>query len=591
MQFQIPVPKRPVVLGFFLYSLLTVLLSLFCLSSAVSLMRVRSVDRLFHSLLTGTGLTEDQSVLAETLAPRDIDVVMSSWSDSRRKAAFLIMEYKGISYSGNPEIKDRTPEETLPDNGGYETVYDLMEAGSNQEAEALLLEQFESGFSGFTAGERDDFFLVLRDVVMKTGSADEWVGRLEPLEDESGFGYFFFLAGCSEKLKKWDVALRQYMKAGENSSDWEELRRSQWYTLRLMVREFPGLLTGFFDSSGILRNDGAYFDDVLDELFSILIRQRRWTELAALLPQIRKAGLTEAASQGLFLLEKGREEGYVTFSEPLTEASGFIPDPKGYYALRSRPESWPLMEGESDSVTVPGVDDMDEVYRILIDAGYQEEAYRLWEKTRETLSLETVKAFCGYLERKGDLYELISFAGFWYYAYPVQWSLELLPWVYPGSNRYSFDETSVPQELILGIIRRESAFHETIFSFAGAGGLMQLMPSTAEDLARKYRLENWNLLEADDNILLGTLYLQWLRDRPWTSSYVDVLAAYNGGGGNLRAWKRKMGYSDPDLFIQSIPFRETRDYVRKVIVAAASYRYLDTGTPPGEWLEQFYRSF
>ena len=137
----------------------------------------------------------------------------------------------------------------------------------------------------------------------------------------------------------------------------------------------------------------------------------------------------------------------------------------------------------------------------------------------------------------------------------------------------------------------ESAFDASISSHAGAVGLMQLMPSTAEDVARRHRLEHWDLQNPEDNILLGSLYLAWLKDRPWSSSFVDVLAAYNGGGGNLRSWKRILPSGDPDLFIQSIPYRETRDYIRKVIVAAASYRYLETGSPPGEWLDQFYRPF
>jgi len=598
MNFQIPVQKRPVFLGFLLYTPLTGFLCLFCLNTAFSQLRILSVDRLFQTLFSGIDLSPEESVLLDSLSSQDLQVISTPWSDARKKAALLILNFKGSSLGSPAEHSVLSKEGASSEvSSNLDRVSELMESGSYEDAEARMLEVFESGSSEDRSVLGNDYFLLLRDVVMKTHSYDSWIGRVLGIEKDSCFGRSFFLATCYEKLEQSDEALIWYQKAGEVSGDWESLRRSQWYILRLMTREYPKLLAGFFDSSGVLRNDGAYFDDVLDDLFSILIRQRRWSELAALLPHIQKAGLTEAASQGLYLLEKGREEGYVTFSgaltsESLTDDPDFSPDPKGYYALRSRPESWPLIKSGTRPLCPPHADSMDEVYQYLIKAGYREESYRLWDEHRETLSLETVKSLCLYLEGTGDLYRLIRFAGFWYYTFPPDWALQLLPWVYPGSGRYTFNDQSVPQELILGIIRRESAFHETIFSFAGAKGLMQLMPSTAADLARRNRLKSWNLLEADDNILLGTLYLHWLRERPWTSTYVDVLAAYNGGGGNLRSWKRRLGYKDADLFIQSIPFKETRDYVRKVIVAAASYRYLDTGAPPGRpWLEQFYRSF
>ena len=152
-------------------------------------------------------------------------------------------------------------------------------------------------------------------------------------------------------------------------------------------------------------------------------------------------------------------------------------------------------------------------------------------------------------------------------------------------------EYGLPEELIEGIIRRESAFHRTIESFAGAQGLMQIMPSTAGDLASRHRIPEWDLMNPDDNIRLGSLYLNWLIERPWTDNYAEVLAAYNGGGGNLRQWKRRYGALGDQLFIQSIPYSETRNYIRKVIVAAGAYRYLNTGAAPGEWVSLFFDPF
>ena len=222
----------------------------------------------------------------------------------------------------------------------------------------------------------------------------------------------------------------------------------------------------------------------------------------------------------------------------------------------------------------PEEEALDEVYRILLQAGRADICWFLWNSRLDPLSYNTVETLCSQLFRQKDFYQCIRFAGYWFYRWPSSVAVNLIPWLYPVDSELSVSrssrESGQPEELILGVIRRESAFHRTIESHAGAMGLMQIMPDTASDLAGRYRVDNWDLLNPDDNIRLGSMYLQWLSERPWTGNYSDVLAAYNGGGGNLRRWKRRMGDLDEQLFIQAIPFGETRNYIRKVIVAAGS---------------------
>lgn len=135
---------------------------------------------------------------------------------------------------------------------------------------------------------------------------------------------------------------------------------------------------------------------------------------------------------------------------------------------------------------------------------------------------------------------------------------------------------AVETPLVLGITRQESSFDPEARSGAGARGMMQLMPATAEGVARRNGL-GWGRLEDPDfNMRVGSAYLgQLLND--FSGSYILATAAYNAGPGRPAQWTSlcgdpRSGGSDPLDFIECIPFSETRDYVMRVLEAMEVYR-------------------
>ncbi len=129
--------------------------------------------------------------------------------------------------------------------------------------------------------------------------------------------------------------------------------------------------------------------------------------------------------------------------------------------------------------------------------------------------------------------------------------------------------------LLAGLIRQESAFRDKVVSRAGAHGLMQLMPATARQVARKLDVE-WDaglLSIADANLVLGTAHLASLLEQ-YGGAVIPALAAYNAGGTPVRRWLRYPEASDPVLFVERIPYAETRGYVRTVLRNQALYRAL-----------------
>jgi soluble lytic murein transglycosylase len=135
----------------------------------------------------------------------------------------------------------------------------------------------------------------------------------------------------------------------------------------------------------------------------------------------------------------------------------------------------------------------------------------------------------------------------------------------------------IDEALVWAISRQESGFNPRAKSSAKAAGLMQLMPATASFIARDRGFRNrkrHELYEPEVNLRLGQDYIQHLLDEPLLeSSLVRLLAAYNGGPGNLRKWLNKVDHQDdPFLLVESMPARETRHYVKNVISNLGMYR-------------------
>lgn len=152
----------------------------------------------------------------------------------------------------------------------------------------------------------------------------------------------------------------------------------------------------------------------------------------------------------------------------------------------------------------------------------------------------------------------------------------LEPGLFPVPGYTPKDGFKIDRALIYGLMRQESKFKVEATSRVGARGLMQLMPRTASYIANdrslRYRSGRDRLYEPSFNISLGQRYVGYLFDGPANDNLFHLAAAYNGGPGNLRRWKRDVDIDDPLLFIESIPNRESRDFVEKVLTNFWIYR-------------------
>jgi soluble lytic murein transglycosylase len=182
--------------------------------------------------------------------------------------------------------------------------------------------------------------------------------------------------------------------------------------------------------------------------------------------------------------------------------------------------------------------------------------------------------YLGYMAMQLEKYrEVIAFA-------EPKKQIEFLPYSYPLGYWDIVNQAARTEDLdahlIAALIREESRFEPSAVSWAGAVGLMQLMPSTARGLkkgAGVYFKENSELQDAETNILLGSHYLSRLIDE-----FKDVplaIAAYNAGENILKDWMSRFDWADPIEFIENIPYKETRNYVKKVLKSYWQYRTIN----------------
>ncbi len=146
-------------------------------------------------------------------------------------------------------------------------------------------------------------------------------------------------------------------------------------------------------------------------------------------------------------------------------------------------------------------------------------------------------------------------------------------------RRYS-EENGLDPYLVASLIRQESEFNPGAISRANAYGLMQLLPRTGKDEAKKEGLHHFStdsLLDPTMNIELGTHYFRQMVDH-FGGQTEYALAAYNAGADRVEDWRASGNFRDVEEFVESIPFTETREYVQAIVRNAEVYKRV-YGTP------------
>lgn len=137
-----------------------------------------------------------------------------------------------------------------------------------------------------------------------------------------------------------------------------------------------------------------------------------------------------------------------------------------------------------------------------------------------------------------------------------------------------YSNSNIEKSLLLGIARKESIFIQYATSSAGALGIMQVLPNTANWVLKRSKMKKVSknyLYNRNMNIYIGSYYFRYLYNKK--RSYVEAIASYNAGPSVVRKWRKKMQSSE-DAWIEFIPYLETRTYTKSVLEYALVYDYI-----------------
>ncbi|TLY22916.1 MAG: tetratricopeptide repeat protein [Nitrospirae bacterium] len=251
-----------------------------------------------------------------------------------------------------------------------------------------------------------------------------------------------------------------------------------------------------------------------------------------------------------------------------------------------------IVGGDGDSGSFPGLDPQDKT--VTTDVHYQRAVelrmVGLLREAGEELGMlpgriggdrRAILWLAGLFKEVGEYYRALKLvqlffpdvidrgvtgvpAAFWELAYPQG----LLPVIQTVADH------GVDPHLVAAIIREESTYNPSAVSPAGALGLMQVTPQTAEMIAHRLGAEAFNrdrLFDPTYNIKLGSRYLGQLGEK-FNHNPIYTIAAYNAGPDIVSKWAQQFGGSDPDEFIETIPYTETRLYVKRVLRTYREYK-------------------
>ena len=456
--------------------------------------------------------------------------------------------------------------------------------------------------------------------------ARKFDGFADSSSGEAQFYAYFYAGRLYEKAEKYKtLASQRYMSAMEYAKaqdDGAKYDNALWYLLNLALRGSTEKAISLLKTYCSTWYDADYFDDFLNLLPPLLLSEGNWNAFYDIYQALDGYASNEAVAKYAYIYGRLVQEGIAipsvgeiagsesdaAFTRALTSGSDFYYRAMAVYRLGlggAREE-----EVLCNTIVDPDASVDTEAETLLLGYaafGFPEKIYPEYMalysdgvviSTGVSMKLAAFLNECG--ENKYEYYPQglrIAARAFTRTTAPV--SKEEMKLLFPRDYKTfveaSCTEFNLPQEALYALIRSESFFDAEIVSSAGAIGLSQLMPDTAADIARKLKMPEFDLRDAETNVRFGAFYLEELNSR-LDGAWLPAFFAYNAGITRVRRWIKdsRLSFNSKtalpnDILLEILPFDETRGYGRKLVGAGAMYSWLYDDKPVSESVKEFMR--
>lgn len=417
----------------------------------------------------------------------------------------------------------------------------------------------------------------------------------------------FYAARLYEKIEYLTYATNRYKSAMSCAKTEELYDNALWYLLSLNLKKSTSQGIKMIKQYCSTWHNPAYFDDIFDMLSPLMLSEGRWNEFNDLYKAIdgyASDGMTAKFAYifGRLVQEKlalpaiddtHQSEDDVAFTRALTSGNEIYYKTLAISKLGLGGENAEeiICTTKNDS-EIPVDIEAENLLLGYISFGFPEKIYPEWlslNKRGSRISYETGIKIAKFLENcgnnKNEYYpQALRIAAKVINSADKSVSKEDLKLLYPRDYSKLISEKckkyNVPEEIMYALVRSESFFDHQIESSAGAVGLTQLMTFTGNDIAHRLKYNEYDLKNPDDNLEFGTWYLNNLAER-LEKRWLSAFFSYNAGITRVRRWMNssKIEFNNikklpDDLFLETIPYEETREYGRKLVGAAAMYAWL-----------------
>lgn len=435
------------------------------------------------------------------------------------------------------------------------------------------------------------------------------------LEDEGKFYTYFYAGRCFDKVNSYRTrALRNFSLAMEYAPLPENYDNALWYYLNTSLKNSISSTIIALEKYGATWNNPYYFDDFFETLSVRLLSQHMFTEFYQTAKLIKNFASKEMTAKYSYISARLIQENFIKLEKDNIESEindlftqALSSDTDMYYRLLSghklglnNQEITKIIQNFGKRTQIQVNEEAEKLLLGYADFGLPQFIYEDWQRYSEQIGIDCVQKISLYLQRCGNEKNNYFTQSLRIASRKANYPEEMLypqffDLVYPQNFKNYVSENcalfNLNEYILYALIRSESFFNPQVASSVGAIGLTQLMEGTAADVARKLKIPNYDLRDSATNIKFGAYYLEEMKRR-LDDSVILAVFAYNGGITRVRQWVKSANLEfgtknlPKDLFLESLPFEETREYGRKILAASAMYAYLYYDLPISQVIEE-----
>lgn len=405
-----------------------------------------------------------------------------------------------------------------------------------------------------------------------------------------------YLGRLYEKSGKasYQDALKYYELAIAEAPSPHDFDDSNWFRLKLELKTNTAHFIQHLASTMPQWDDHEWYEDIVSEHIVELVSAQNYKGLLRFYTIIEKSRLDEQKAKlkyilarvGLIDKRKAFQEVYkyphnLIYYTLLSAYMLNLPEQDVLYKKKVKREANKLYSSE-DAMKILGSYIRYGLYSLI-----HKEVVRIYP----TITVSEAYDFSKELRFEGLVPDSINLVQFAMNSQGATFTKEHLSAVYPRPH-YAIVKKwcthyGIPEYIMYALIRSESFFKVEVSSHVGAQGLAQLMPSTAREIAKSLKIKDYDILDPDTNIHFGSYYLAQMIKR-FDGHLMPAMCSYNAGPVAVSRWLRNNKIKSEDIFVESIPYEETRNYGKKLLYTACMYAYIYYNKSPKQVIKEVF---